>query len=91
MGKAPNRDLMWGAFDSNPADTTHEWAWAWSSGGWYTSLGNSNYVVYNANSYAADLNLFAYQASSQVPEPSTLLLLGSGLGGFAMLRRFKKG
>ncbi|GMR05241.1 MAG: hypothetical protein BMS9Abin24_035 [Thermodesulfobacteriota bacterium] len=33
----------------------------------------------------------SYNASVSVPEPSTLLLLGSGMLGFAFLRRRKKG
>ncbi len=93
MGEAPNRDLIWGAYDDTPGDNSHDWAWAYSNESSWTYQANAwdNNTVPNGGSSSADMNLWAYRESTVVPLPASLLLFGPGLAAVAVLkRRIKK-
>lgn len=89
MGKAPNRDLIWGSF--LPVGTTQAWAWSYvenSSWSYAPESGLGLGDVPNFNSEDADLNIWAYSAGgAAVPEPATIGLAGAALLALLSLRR----
>jgi hypothetical protein len=90
MGRAPNRDLIWGAFQST---TTVNWAYSFSNdGAWsYSSSGYGLNEVPNANTSDADMNMWAvYGGEYVIPEPSTWLLAAGGLALLALRRRARR-
>lgn len=88
IGGAPNRDLFWGLFDTG---LTTEQGWGFTSDGdvmWNFFTDGSDWnVVPNENSPFADLNLWAYQSATVVPEPGTVALVSIGLLAVGFVRR----
>lgn len=91
MGGAPNRDLIWGAY--LPEGPFLSWAWSFSSDQNWNFVDNTGFSlsgVTNSPGPFQDLDLWAVQTGSApppIPEPSTMLLLGSGIMGLIARRR----
>jgi len=92
MGSAPDRPIIWGTFDdggdpfgyASAYDGEVEWMRAGD-----IAPGN---VIQNANTPAADMNIWAFQdvaVPTGVPEPITLSLFSAGLLGAVAMRRHK--
>lgn len=89
MGRAPNRDLIWGAY--LPEGATVSWAWsfegdtAWS---YEDTSGLDLNGVPNAGGPDADMNIWAYteNGAGAIPEPATFGLAGSAVLAMLALR-----
>jgi hypothetical protein len=90
MGRAPNREIVWGAYDDGSTSSVG-WAWAYSIDNSWTiyDYAQGPNTVPNGGGLEADMNLWAYKAAgietNAVPEPASMLLFG--LGGAGMLLR----
>lgn len=93
MGGAPNRALIWGMFDNNDGPFSFGWAFSFDGDQSWSTVMNVgadwNTVPNGASSEFADMNVWAYQTTSTVPEPTSLLLLGSGALALALARKRK--
>lgn len=76
MGGAPNRELIWGAYDDGGDPNVLGWAYAFSfdtSWGFDDNI-TTRTVVPNQPSEFEDMNIWAFQVQA-VPEPATFALL----------------
>jgi hypothetical protein len=89
MGKAPNRDLIWGAYLPPPGSTTDSWAFSSRGDSSWSFADNTGFgfdSVPNDPNFPQfeDMNIWAFQSGqSAVPEPGTLTLMGIGIVGIA--------
>lgn len=92
--------LVWGSFDFYYDESffisstlnTSSWAGNYSGGGssysdFYTTAALSEIILPSGAGITSTSGTDYTGSQSTVPEPSTLLLLGAGIGGFAMIRR----
>jgi hypothetical protein len=82
MGSAPNRDLMWGAFEGSNAGSVG-WAWSYSDEHFWTIIDDvdSSANIPNEGGPEADLNLWAFQTGTpSVPEPASWAMMVGGFG-----------
>ena len=90
MGGAPNRALIWGAY--NDGSDPYGWAYSFNGDTSWTFADNSvpGNSIPNQGTDQADMNIWAFQAATAVPEPATLAFFGAGLAGLGALRRRRK-
>lgn len=93
MGRAPNRNLIWGAYGPVNGNGDVGWAFAFQGDSNWRYLDNavSANVVPNGGSEVADMNVWAFRLRDvgAVPEPATwlMMIMGFGLIGASMRRK----
>jgi len=82
MGSAPNRDLMWGAYEGSNVSSVG-WAWSYSDEKLWTVIDDvdSSASIPNEGGTDADLNLWAFKTGTpSVPEPASWAMMVGGFG-----------
>ena len=91
MGKAPNRDLIWGSFAPVSGANQVDWAYSFLGDTSWTSFNVTvdADIIPNGGTNAADMNIWAFASGGNVPEPASwaMMIAGFGLVGAAMRRR----
>lgn len=92
MGRAPNRDLIWGSYDDGDTSNIVGWAFSFSTDNNWQILDNQTSInsILNQDSPQADMNIFAYQTQSSTAVPEPFTIVGTLIGGTAAVRMRKK-